>query len=103
MLSRRDVLVAGFATGMSEMFNHDSVALASAPQPRTKVSFDVPPGGCDCHVHVFGDPARYPFWAGRSYTPEPATVEELRRLLQALHLDRVVIVQASVYGTDNSC
>ena len=73
------------------------------PQPRTKVTFDVPAGGCDCHVHVFGDPKQYPFFAGRTYTPETASVAELRQLLSALRLDRVVIVQPSVYGTDNSC
>ena len=67
------------------------------------MSFDVPPGACDCHVHVFGDPKKYPFFAGRTYTPETASVDELRQLLSALRLERVVIVQPSVYGTDNSC
>ena len=80
-----------------------SHAAAAAPQPRTKVNFDVPAGACDCHVHVFGDPKQYPFFAGRVYTPEIASVEELRQLLAALRLERVVIVQPSVYGTDNSC
>jgi predicted TIM-barrel fold metal-dependent hydrolase len=97
MVSRREVLVGGLVTAVSGMFSQN------APQPGSQVSFYIPPGGCDCHVHVFGDPKRYPFWDGRSYTPEPATVEELRGLLQALHLDRVVVVQPSVYGTDNSC
>jgi len=63
----------------------------------------VPANACDCHVHVFGDPARFPFSPSRSYTPEPASIEELRSLHRALHMERVVIVQASVYGTDNSC
>ena len=76
---------------------------AAAPQPRTKVNFDVPPGACDCHVHVFGDPAKYPFFSGRTYTPETASADELRQLLSALRLERVVIVQPSVYGTDNRC
>jgi predicted TIM-barrel fold metal-dependent hydrolase len=63
----------------------------------------VPSGACDCHVHVFGDPKKYPFFANRTYTPEMASVAELRQLLSALRLERVVIVQPSVYGTDNSC
>ena len=67
------------------------------------MNFDVPPRACDCHVHVFGDAKKYPFFAGRSYTPETASPDELRRLLSALRLQRVVIVQPSVYGTDNSC
>jgi predicted TIM-barrel fold metal-dependent hydrolase len=67
------------------------------------VKFEVPAGACDCHVHVFGDPQRFPFSPSRTYTPEPSSVEELRALHRALHLERVVVVNPSVYGTDNSC
>jgi predicted TIM-barrel fold metal-dependent hydrolase len=74
-----------------------------AAQPRTRVNFTVPRGACDCHVHVFGDAAHFPFAAARSYTPPPASAAELRDLLKTLRLDRVVIVQPSVYGTDNNC
>ena len=74
-----------------------------ASQPVTPVNFDVPPGACDCHTHIFGDPARFPFVPGRTYTPEPASVDEVRALHRALHTSRVVIVQPSVYGTDNAC
>ena len=63
----------------------------------------MPAGACDCHVHIFGDPQRYPFVPGRVYTPEPASVAELRSMLDALDMDRLVIVQPSVYGTDNRC
>lgn len=85
------------------MLRHDATAHAAAAQPSTKVSFDVPPGATDCAVHVFGDQKRHPYWAGRTYTPEPATVAELKQVMRALRLDRVVVVQASTYGTDNSC
>ena len=54
-------------------------------------------------MHIFGDPQRFPFAPARTYTPGTATVDELHNLHRALHLDRVVVVQASVYGTDNSC
>ena len=103
MLTRRDMLKAGLAAGVAGFAAGERILDAAAPQPRTKVNFDVPPGGCDCHVHVFGDPKQYPFFAGRTYTPETALVDELKRLLSALRLERVVIVQPSVYGTDNSC
>src|SRR5215813_15331429 len=76
---------------------------AKAAQPQTKLSFEVPSGACDCHVHVFGDTQHYPFAPTRTYTPETASTGELRALLSALRLDRVVVVQPSVYGTDNSC
>ena len=40
---------------------------------------------------------------GAAIRRRPASVDELSALLRALHLSRVVIVQPSVYGTDNSC
>jgi predicted TIM-barrel fold metal-dependent hydrolase len=103
MLSRREVLVGGLLAGASHMFSRDRIAYATASQPRTKVNFDVPPGATDCAVHVYGDPKQYPYWEGRTYSPEPATVAELRQVMQALRLDRVVVVQATSYGTDNTC
>ena len=68
---------------------------------KTPVNFTPPPGATDCHVHVIGDPAKYPFWSGRGYTPPVADARSLLALQHALHLDRVVIVTPSVYGTDN--
>jgi predicted TIM-barrel fold metal-dependent hydrolase len=77
-------------------------ALATAAQPPTPVNFDVPPGACDCHTHIHGDPAKFPFFSGRVYTPELASPEEMTALHKALRIERVVIVTPSVYGTDNS-
>jgi predicted TIM-barrel fold metal-dependent hydrolase len=98
MLSRREVLKA-FAAGAT-FSGHDRPALE---QRAAAVSFDVPRGACDCHAHIFGDPQRFPFTATRSYTPPLAPVDALRTLHDALHIDRVVIVHPSVYGTDNAC
>jgi predicted TIM-barrel fold metal-dependent hydrolase len=103
MLSRRDVLIGAAVTGASALVRPVISVLASASQPATPVNFEVPAGACDCHTHVFGDPRRFPFAPSRIYTPEPASVEEIRALHRALHTDRVVIVQPSVYGTDNAC
>src|SRR5258708_13859536 len=70
---------------------------------RTPPAFGVPRGACDCHTHVFGPPAQFPFTPKRSYTPGEASLDELLALQADLALDRVVIVQPSVYGTDNAC
>jgi polyphosphate glucokinase len=72
-------------------------------QPKTAVNFSVPAGACDCHVHVFGEAAEFPFVAKRGYTPPPASADTLLQLQNTLGLSRVVIVQPSVYGTDNAC
>jgi predicted TIM-barrel fold metal-dependent hydrolase len=77
-------------------------SLAKAAQPVTPVNFDVPAHACDCHTHIHGDPQRFPFFAGRVYTPLTALPEELAALHRALRVCRVVIVTPSVYGTDNS-
>ena len=99
-ISRRDFVT--HATIAAAMVR-SSRAEPTAAQPSTPVRFPVPAGACDCHTHVFGDPRRFPFAATRTYTPETASVEEMRRLHRALHTSRVVIVQPSVYGTDNRC
>lgn len=77
--------------------------LTGASQPATPVSFTVPRGTCDCLTHVFGDPAQYPMSPTRTYTPELASLAELRAAHAALQVDRAVLVQTTVYGTDNSC
>jgi predicted TIM-barrel fold metal-dependent hydrolase len=77
-------------------------ALAKASQPSTAVNFDVPLGACDCHTHIHGDPAKFPFFPGRAYTPDLASPLEMTTLHKALQVERAVIVTPSVYGTDNS-
>ena len=81
---------------------NDRTVRAKAAQPATPVNFEMPAGACDCHTHIHGDPAKFPFFAGRVYTPELASPEEMAALHKALHIERVVIVTPSVYGTDNS-
>ena len=61
------------------------------------------PHGCDTHVHVIGDDATYPMVAERKYTPGPASVSALQAHLAGQGLTRAVIIQPSVYGTDNQC
>ncbi len=69
---------------------------------RTPLAFMTPPGSVDTHVHVFPDPGQIPFWSGRGYTPPVATADDLLALQRAQHMDHVVIVTPSVYGTDNA-
>jgi predicted TIM-barrel fold metal-dependent hydrolase len=46
---------------------------------------------------------RFPFIEQRSYTPDQATEAEYEDMLDALGVERRVIVQPSVYGLDNTC
>src|SRR5215472_10395584 len=96
-MTRREALVA-FATGA---LIGNRLSFAKAPQPMTPVKFAVPANACDCHTHIF-DPRQFPYSPNRGYTPEPALPGEMSALHRSLHVDRVVIVTPSVYGTDNS-
>ena len=75
----------------------DASATPNVPEPA------LPASACDCHVHVIGAPEAYPMVADRHYTPGPAPLVALRQHMASLGLQRAVIVQPSVYGTDNRC
>jgi len=92
MLTRRAILKSIAAATLLE----------AKPIHQTPVSFAVPSNACDCHTHIIGDPSKFPFFPGKTYTPEPALPQEMTALHHALHIKRVVIVTPSVYGTDNS-
>lgn len=107
MPSRRDVLIgaatAGAAVLLRPVLPAFAKASASAGVKLTPVNFKVPEGACDCHVHIIGDQKRFPLSPARTYTPEPAAAGKLRAVHRALHISRVVVVQVSIYGTDNAC
>lgn len=72
------------------------------PNPR-KPDLRLPAGSCDSHCHIFGPAAQFPYFSGRSYTPPDVPFEQYAQLMQTLGIERSVIVQPSIYGTDNAC
>ena len=77
-------------------------ASASPPDPNTRrPDYRVPAGACDCHAHVFGPPDLFPYVEQRSFTPPDALVETYLRMLDTIGVERAVLVQGSVHGTDN--
>ena len=60
-----------------------------------------PKGACDTHMHFYN--AEFPSAPTARITPPDAWVDEYRQLRQRLGLERVVVVQPTTYGTDNSC
>jgi predicted TIM-barrel fold metal-dependent hydrolase len=71
-------------------------ALHAAP------GFAMPPGATDCHMHVFGPASRYPWAERRAYTPPDASLDAWRAMAAQVGIERVVLVQPTVYGADNS-
>jgi predicted TIM-barrel fold metal-dependent hydrolase len=59
----------------------------------------VPPGACDCHIHVYD--SRYPAAPQATLRPPDVSVADYRALQAGLGTSRVVVVTPSTYGTDN--
>lgn len=70
------------------------------PHPRP-ARIRLPAHACDVHAHVCGPRDRFPLVANRLYNPPQAPLSEYRHMLDALGIERGVLVQPSVYGTDN--
>jgi 2-pyrone-4,6-dicarboxylate lactonase len=68
-----------------------------------KPAFRPAPGACDTHFHVFGPQDRYPIASVSRYQPPFAPLPEFLDLCRTLGIERMVFVQPSAYGTDNSC
>lgn len=67
----------------------------------TSLGYQMPPGACDAHAHVFGPYDQHPLADDRSYTPREYPAGDFIRHLDQLNLDRGVLVTGSACGTDN--
>jgi predicted TIM-barrel fold metal-dependent hydrolase len=65
-------------------------------------AYRAPSGACDTHFHVFGPPDRYPVASRSRYEPPYAPLEDYLALARKLGIERLVFVQPSAYGTDNT-
>jgi predicted TIM-barrel fold metal-dependent hydrolase len=75
----------------------------AAPDRHPAVPRRRPPArACDTHVHICGPESRFPYVEERIYTPPDALLSDYLPVAETLGLERVVFVQPSVYGTDNS-
>jgi len=66
-----------------------------------KPAFLLPRDTCDTHVHIWGPFDRFPLAKGAPYTPPERTSNDLVALHERLGVDRAVIVQTTVYKSDN--
>jgi predicted TIM-barrel fold metal-dependent hydrolase len=71
------------------------------PKPR-KPRIAIPRLACDTHAHVCGPAARYPYYSKRTYTPPDSLLPAYEHMLTMLGFEHAVLVQPSVYGTDNT-
>src|SRR5215472_15171806 len=76
---------------------------AGAVRPAAPPAEPLPPQSCDCHLHVFGDPAQFP---DRNHNPvhpsREASWEDALRMHGSVGFGRGVLVQPANYTTDHS-
>lgn len=76
--------------------------LCAAPfAPTGKPRLSVPALACDTHAHILGPAADFPYIEERVYTPPDCLLADYQAMLTALGMQRCVLVQPSVYGSDN--
>jgi D-galactarolactone isomerase len=61
----------------------------------------LPVGSCDTHIHVYD--SRYPSSPRATLFPPDASGDDYRAVQRTIGTDRVVLVQPSTYGLDNTC
>jgi predicted TIM-barrel fold metal-dependent hydrolase len=61
-----------------------------------------PPGTTDTHIHLYGPQGRFPDAPTARFSVPDALPSTYRNLAQVLGIDRIVAVQPSTYGFDNS-
>jgi len=77
-----------------------SPAVCRAPDANVSPpDFPIPANACDCHYHIFDGPSKQVL--PRTYTAPAARLDELDRLHDTLGISRSVVIQPSIYGTDN--
>jgi 2-pyrone-4,6-dicarboxylate lactonase len=70
--------------------------IADTRKPRVRF----PAGATDCHAHVFE--SRFRLLPDAHVIPPECTLDDYTRMLRTIGCDRAVLVQPSIYGTDNS-
>src|SRR5258708_3308366 len=76
---------------------HCQAPLAEIKCPQVSL----PNKACDAHLHILGPALEYPYIAERVYTPPDCLLAHYEVVRASLGVKRCVLVQPSVYGSDN--
>jgi len=85
------------------MQSSDDIPYCQGPDPDPRApGFSVPVNACDCHAHIFPEQHISRYSPARGYTPPVASLDSFLALHRVLGMQRAVLTQPSVYGTDNT-
>ena len=71
------------------------------PRPR-QPRVVMPKSATDTHAHICGPIEEHPYSDRRVYTPPDAPLGAYMHMLETLGVERAVLIQPSVYGSDNT-
>lgn len=92
------------ATPSPSMNTRQAGAAPCAPpdfHPR-KPKLTLPELACDTHAHILGPIAKHAYSPARVYTPPDCLLGDYQNMLTTLGVQRAVLVQPSVYCSDNT-
>jgi len=85
------------------MKSSKDIPFCQGPDPEPEApGFSIPANACDCHAHIFPTSHTERYSPARGYTPPVASLDSFLALHEVLGLQRAVLTQPSVYGTDNT-
>ena len=102
MLSRRELLISGLMAGTSGMFV-TAVKLTPLRHSRHQRELHRSAGSDRLRGTRLRRPEAHPYWEGRTYTPEPATVSELKQVMRTLGSTVWLSCRHQPTEPDNSC
>ena len=80
---------------------HAPLCASPDPAPR-KPALKLPAGACDSHAHICGPIAKFDYLPERIYTPPDCLLPDYAQMISTLGVDKAVLVQPSINGTDNT-
>ncbi|EYE98891.1 putative TIM barrel metal-dependent hydrolase [Aspergillus ruber CBS 135680] len=91
-----------FSFGTHKGEPRDYVCETQKAAPPLPFKHRLPPRSWDSHMHVV-EPQRYPIAADAMYQPPSHTLKDAMAFESSIGVENIVLVQPSIYGTDNSC
>jgi predicted TIM-barrel fold metal-dependent hydrolase len=95
-------LTAGPSTRVNQRAVHAAAAATTTTTSSLPLRQRLPPRSWDSHMHVV-EPQRFPVSPSAVYQPEVHTLADALSFESSLGVENLVLVQPSIYGTDNSC
>lgn len=87
---------------MATTTEHPRAPPCAAPQSDVKYPHrKLPEHACDSHLHILGPAKIFPYISQRVYTPPDCLISAYEQVRRYLGVTRCVLVQPSVYGSDN--